>query len=64
METPTDPRDPSQPEPPTTLESDPVIEREDERENSEPTSEGPTGLDAIDRDLAAQELVDEALDPG
>jgi hypothetical protein len=63
METPTDPRDPSQPEPPTTTESDPVVEREDEKVDSEPTtSDGPTGLDAIDEDLARKNRENERVE--
>jgi hypothetical protein len=38
------------------MRSDPVVEREDEKADSESTTpDGPTGLDAIDEDLARKE---------
>ena len=55
-------RDPSQPDPPTTVEDDESVQDMDEIQDSEATSpEGPTGLDAIDEDLARKDrLNDEA----
>lgn len=56
MEGVTEPRDPSQPDPSTTTEDDQSVQDMDERRDSEATSSaGPTGLDAIDEDLARKD---------
>ena len=56
MEGVTEPRDPSQPDPPTTIEDDRSIQEVDELRDSEATSpHGPTGLDAIDEALARED---------
>ena len=60
MEDSTESRDPSRPDPPTSMEDDKLVEREDEREDSEATTPGgPTGLDAIDGDLARKDRLRE-----
>jgi hypothetical protein len=62
MERSAEPRHPSQPDSPTSIEEDRLVEREDEGENSAPTMNGPTGLDAIDEDLTRMDR--RPVDPG